>query len=303
MFLESNFAHFFLQSYPGLLTTEHIDDAARIPDDHQIAIKVPLAGIFRINQWLVTLPEINLKTSIIYNPKIGYKIVSIHSIYIYICSPPPRSTFCILLSAQSSTRKLFAQFKEKQKKQKNKKQQKNKKNKTLRELWGNSGWDISLRVLFFCFFCFLFVCSVYDCFGHILDKNTFHYRPLVFTISLRKRLFPKYFRQFILNFFLWRPGFSTGSSLLSLKTGLFQREVASREESSIWTNRLCVKQDFVKRKKGIIWTELVRWGLSLKKKCYLEREWIIRKNVFFKNNKFWVVLQWTDYLEKFSWYI
>ena len=33
--------------------------------------------------------------------------------------------------------------------------------------------------------------------------------------------------------------------LLSLKTGLFQREVASREESSILTNRLCVKQDFL----------------------------------------------------------
>ena len=113
-----------------------------------------------------------------------------------------------------------------------------------------------------------------------LEQNTFHYRPLVFTIALRKRLFPKYFRQFILNFFLWRPDFSKGSSLLSLKTGLFQREVASREESSIWTNRLCVKQDFVKRKKGIIWTELVRWGLSSKKKCYLERKWIIRKNVF-----------------------
>ena len=62
----------------------------------------------------------------------------------------------------------------------------------------------------------------------------------LFTISLRKRLFPKYFRHFILNFFLWRPDFSKGSSLLSLKTGLFQREVASREESSIWTNRLCV---------------------------------------------------------------
>ena len=44
-------------------------------------------------------------------------------------------------------------------------------------------------------------------------KNTFHYRPLVFTISLRKllkRFFPKYFRQFILNFFLWRPDFFKG---------------------------------------------------------------------------------------------
>ena len=59
---------------------------------------------------------------------------------------------------------------------------------------------------------------------HIL-KNTFHYWPLVSTISLRKRLSPEYVRQFILNFF--------GSSLLFLKTGLFQREVACNQESSI----------------------------------------------------------------------
>ena len=39
--------------------------------------------------------------------------------------------------------------------------------------------------------------------------------------------------------------FTFASSLLSLKTGFFQREVASREESSIWTNRPSVKQDFV----------------------------------------------------------
>ena len=71
---------------------------------------------------------------------------------------------------------------------------------------------------------------------HIL-KNTFHYWPLVSTISLRKRLSPEYVRQFILNFF--------GSSLLSLKTGLFQREVACNQESSIWTNRLSVKQGFL----------------------------------------------------------
>ena len=117
-------------------------------------------------------------------------------------------------------------------------------------------------------------------------------------------------------------------SVLSLKTGLFQWEVASKEESSIWTNRLSVKQDFVYKEEGIIWTELVRWGLPFKKKstqkesrlsgkmffkkhklffngkdffykekgiiwtelvrwglsfknaCYLERKWIIRKNVY-----------------------
>ena len=59
--------------------------------------------------------------------------------------------------------------------------------------------------------------------GFSLEKNTFHYRPLVSIISLRKRFSPKYVRQFILNVFLWRLDFSKGSSLLSLKTGLFQR--------------------------------------------------------------------------------
>ena len=66
-------------------------------------------------------------------------------------------------------------------------------------------------------------------------KNTFHYRPLVSTISLRKRLSPEYVRQFISNFFLWRP---------DLCKGLFQREVACKEESSIWANSLSVKQGF-----------------------------------------------------------
>ena len=73
---------------------------------------------------------------------------------------------------------------------------------------------------------------------------------------------------------------SKGSSLPSLKTGLFQREVACKEESSIWTNRLSVKQGFFSKEKVIIWTELVRWWLSFKKKYYLERKWIIRKNVY-----------------------
>ena len=76
--------------------------------------------------------------------------------------------------------------------------------------------------------------------------------------------------------------FSKGSSLLSLKTGLVQREVASREESSIWTNRLSVKQDFFYKERGIIWTELVRWGLFFSEKCHLERQWIIKKNAFWK---------------------
>ena len=35
-----------------------------------------------------------------------------------------------------------------------------------------------------------------------IEKNTFHYRPLASTISLRKRLSQKYVRQFFSNFFL-----------------------------------------------------------------------------------------------------
>ena len=205
------------------------------------------------------------------------------TIYIF-ARPPPKIHFFHPFVCPKFYQKAFCTIKKKnKKKQKNKKQQKKKqkRTKTLRKLWlRHFPQGFVFFVLFFFGFVGFSVCSVYGFFGHILEKNTFHYRPLVFTISLRKRLFPKYFRQFILNFFLWRPDFSKGSSLLSLKTGIFQREVASREESSIWTNRLCVKQDFVKRKKGIIWTKLVRWGLSFKKKCYLERKWIIRKNVF-----------------------
>ena len=60
-----------------------------------------------------------------------------------------------------------------------------------------SVFDIGVAIMFF--------------FGrHISKKNTFHYRPLVSTISLCKRLSPKYVRQFILNFFLWRPDFFKG---------------------------------------------------------------------------------------------
>ena len=149
--------------------------------------------------------------------------IGIYWIYIYIYArppPPPRSTFCILLSAQSSTRKLFAQLKRKTKntkkqettkknqKTKKPKNQTHKKKQKKQNPEGNVSARVSSESLFFLFFFVFFVffgfsvCSVYGCFGHILEKDTFHYRPLVFTISLRKRLFPKYFRQFILNFFL-----------------------------------------------------------------------------------------------------
>ena len=92
-------------------------------------------------------------------------------IYIYMLTPP-RSTFCTLLSAQSSTRKLFAQLKRKSRKNKNK--QKNKKNaacsknakiqktsrkqkKTILQKSGDrvnrqESWNVVF--LFFVFFCF-----------------------------------------------------------------------------------------------------------------------------------------------------
>ena len=48
------------------------------------------------------------------------------------------------------------------------------------------------------------VAIMFSLFCRHISKNTFHYRPLVSTISLRKRLSPEYARQFILN---WRPDF------------------------------------------------------------------------------------------------
>ena len=80
------------------------------------------------------------------------------------------------------------------------------------------------------------VAIMFSLFCRHISKNTFHYRPLVSTIS--GNLFQT-------SFFEDRTC-SKGSSrsLLSLKTGLFQREVACKEESSIWTNRLSVKHGF-----------------------------------------------------------
>ena len=60
-----------------------------------------------------------------------------------------------------------------------------------------SVFDIGVAIM-----CFLFC-------RHI-SKKTHSIRPLVSTISLCKRLSPKYVRQFILNFFLWRPDFFKG---------------------------------------------------------------------------------------------
>ena len=166
--------------------------------------------------------------------------------------PPPRSTrkaFCTIKKKNRKKRKNWNDRKNRKYRKKTKKDNQ----KTLAETFPP----------LFCFFLFFGLRLLRKYFW----KNAFHYRPLVFTFTQRKRRFPKIFRQFILNFFHWRPDF-------------FESEVAPKKESSIWTNRLSVKQDFVYKEEGIIWTELVRWGLPLKKKCCLERKWIIRKNVY-----------------------
>ena len=208
-------------------------------------------------------------------------------IYIYICSPPPpRSNllFASICLPKVLPESFLHNLKEKQKKQKktrnnqkkNKKKKHTKKNKTLREM---SQPEFPQSLCFLCFFWF------FGLFGLRLLR-AYYWKKHFPLPAFGKRFFPKYFRQFILNFFLWRPDFSKGSSLLSLKTGLFQREVASREESSIWTNRLCVKQDFVKRKKGIIWTELVKWGLSSKKKMLLRKKVDYQEGCFLRRIHF-----------------
>ena len=97
----------------------------------------------------------------------------------YICSPPPpRSTFCILLSAQSSTRNLFAQLKRKN--EKNRKNQKKKTEEMSQPEFPQSLW----------FFCPL------PAFG-------IHYFP-------KKTVFLKIFPAIYFIFFLWRPDFFKG---------------------------------------------------------------------------------------------
>ena len=136
-------------------------------------------------------------TSIIYamvqNHRYKYIYIRIYyNIYIY-ARPPPQdllvASFCLPKVLPES---FLHNLKEKQKKQK--KTRNNPKKKTE--------GHVSARVSSESFLFFFVFFDFYGCFGHILEKNTFHYWPFVFTISLRKRLFPKYFRQFILNFFL-----------------------------------------------------------------------------------------------------
>ena len=160
------------------------------------------------------------------------------------CSPPPRSTrkaFCTIEKKNRKKRKTET-TEQTENTEKNQKRQPK-----------DSGWDIPPPL----FYVFSF-CSVHAYFGNIFEKHFplpafgIHYFP-------KKTAFPKIFPAICFK-------------LLSLKTGLFQgavaffpwrsdffgSEVAPKEESSIWTNRLSVKQDFVYKEEGIIWTELVR---------------------------------------------
>ena len=74
------------------------------------------------------------------------------------------------------------------------------------EVWPAGGAEFAkpkrpVRIWYWC-------CNyVFPFLSPYIGKNTFHYRPLVSTISLWKRLSQKYVRQFIWNFFLWRPDF------------------------------------------------------------------------------------------------
>ena len=130
--------------------------------------------------------------------------------FVYLLRLPARSTFCIPLFAQSSTRILFVQIKRKtgkNKKEKNTKK-KQRKQKTLWKLW-----------LRHCpqFFLFFFGCS-----GIIFEKT-------VSITSLWYPLFPKEngsSRNISGNFF----------ELLSLTTGLFQWKLPS-----FWEDRTVLK--------------------------------------------------------------
>ena len=136
-------------------------------------------------------------------------------IYIYMLTPPPRSTCCILLSPKFLPESFLHNQKEKPKKKK--KTEKNKKiTKKQKDKTKDSGETLAETFpQGFGFFGMFVFFRLFQLLRKYFWKNTFHYRPLVFTIFVRKRLFPKDFRQIILNF-----------KLLSLKTGLFQRAVA-----------------------------------------------------------------------------
>ena len=159
-------------------------------------------------------------------------------IYIYMLTSPPKIYLLHPFVSQISTRKLFAQLKRKTEKKKTEKSRKNNR-KTKRQnkrLWGNSGWDISLRVLFFLFVCF-FVFFGFFRFRVTSEIFLKKHVPLpAFNIHyfFKKTVFPKIFPAIYFK-------------RLSLKTGLFQREVISKDEFSIWTNRPLCRAGFFLR--------------------------------------------------------
>ena len=136
-------------------------------------------------------------------------------------APPPKTYFLHPFVCPKFYQKIFCIIKKKnrkitnhQKKQKNKKNKKKQKKQTNQNPEGNVSARVSPESLVFLFFLFFFVFLFFSFFfgffglrllrTYFCKKKalTFHYKPLVFTISLRKQFFPKYFRQFILNFFL-----------------------------------------------------------------------------------------------------
>ena len=132
------------------------------------------------------------------------------AIAINILIPPPKIYLLHPFVSQISTRKLVAQSKRKTEKktEKNKKITKKKtKQKTLGKLWlRHFPQGLGFLGIFF---------SAFSAASEIFLKKHFPLPAFGIHFFVRKRLFPKDFRQIILNF-----------KLLSLKTGLFQRAVA-----------------------------------------------------------------------------
>ena len=132
---------------------------------------------------------------------------------------------------------------------------------------GSTGKSPGILIfLFYWFFCFLEVFLIFAFFHFYKSSGIFFCWFYCFFWFSRGFLFFLFFRftvasdiflkkhfplpAFGIHYFSEKTAFpkifpAIYFKLLSLKTGLFQREVPSREESSILTNRLCVKQDFV----------------------------------------------------------
>ena len=114
-------------------------------------------------------------------------------IYIYML-PPPRSTYCILLSPKFLPESFLHNQKGKPKKKKKTEKTEKNNRKTKRQnkrLWGNSGWDISLRVLVFLVFLFFLAFSVAS---EIFLKKHFPLPAFGIHYFCKKTAFPKRFQ-------------------------------------------------------------------------------------------------------------